>query len=48
MHWPDESEFMMRTIALGLLLVATATISSLRAAESQPPNVVFIMVDDLG
>ena len=48
MSWQHRSESIMRTLAFGFFLVANVIVSSLRAEEFQPPNVVFIMVDDLG
>jgi arylsulfatase A-like enzyme len=38
----------MRTFAFAVLMAAATAVSSIQAAESRPPNVVFIMVDDLG
>ena len=38
----------MRLPLLALLIAAAASIGNLRAEETRPPNVVFILVDDLG
>lgn len=38
----------MRALSAALLIATVTAASVLEAADSQPPNVVFIMVDDLG
>lgn len=38
----------MRHFPSALVIAAATAIPSLQAAESHPPNIVFIMVDDLG
>ena len=39
---------LLSTLALLLMLTGTAMVSRARAADSQPPNILLIVVDDLG